>query len=321
MISALDKTVKKELIAPKSFGNDLKCYVDRPNQFDAWDVDIEYEQMSIVPESVRLIAHHRGPVFDRMCWEFRFGSSTIEQTVELAAGSRELKFITQVNWQETHKMLRVDFPLNLEFDSVRCEQGFGFIRRSSKRNTPQEKHCFEFSAQRFIAAGDGKVRAGLLSDCKYGYKACGNCIGLNLLRSPRYPDEITDRGLHEFTYSLVFSVNQAYDRLIRETAYALNRPALRFDNYTGTIQSLIKSLEICGVTIESIKVAEDDPRARVIRLAEQYGEQTAGMIKLNGSYQWSESDLLERLHENWNSQSDQITLSFEPFELKTLIVK
>ena len=321
LISATDKATQTELISAGSFGNDLKCYVDRPNQFDAWDVDIEYEQMSLVPESVRLLAHHRGPVFDRMCWEFRFGSSTIEQTVELAAGSRELKFITKVNWQETHKMLRVDFPLNLEFDSVRCEQGFGFIRRSSQRNTPQEKHCFEFSAQRFIAAGDGKVRAGLLSDCKYGYKACGNSIGLNLLRSPRYPDEITDRGVHEFTYSLVFSINQADDRLIRETAYALNRPALRFDNYIGTIQSLIKSLDIYGVTIESIKIAEDDPHARVIRLAEQYGEHTTGTIRFNDSYQWSESDLLEQLHENLNSQSNQITLSFEPFEIKTLILK
>ncbi|MBE6381321.1 MAG: alpha-mannosidase [Lentisphaerae bacterium] len=321
LVSAIDKTTGQEMIAPGSCGNLLQCYVDRPNQFDAWDVDVNYENIASATAGGRLLAHTRGPAFDSMSWEFKVNNSTIRQQVELPCNSRELKFITQVDWHETHKMLRVDFPLALDFDSVRCELGFGFIRRSSKRNTPQEKHCFEFSAQRFIAAGDGSSRVGLLADCKYGYKACGNSIGLNLLRSPRYPDEVTDRGLHEFTYSFIIDANAASDRFIREAAYALNRPALCFEGCSGSINTLIKALEIPGVTIEAVKVAEDDPSGRVIRLAEQYGENTRGRLVLNQTGCWGETDLLERPLTGNSGSSDVIELEFKPFEIKTLLIK
>ncbi|MBE6370341.1 MAG: alpha-mannosidase [Lentisphaerae bacterium] len=322
LISMIDKLSGTELIPPDAQGNALKLYVDRPNQFDAWDVDIEYERMLCNQIQGKLIEHTRGSACDSMIWEFEFSHSKIVQHIQLGHFSRQLDFKTKVDWHETHRMLRVDFPLALDFDSVRCEQGFGFIRRSSRRNTPQEKHCFEFSAQRFIAAGEGQVRAGLLSDCKYGYKAYGNSIGLNLLRSPRYPDEVTDRGEHELTYSLVFSIGEYSDKTIRQAAYALNRPAFRFDNRAGAVNDFIKALDIAGVTIEAVKISEDDPAVCIVRLAEQYGNQVGGKLHWRQPYCAAECDLLEKVYTAMPPlPADSIQLEFKAFEIKSIAVK
>lgn len=215
--------------------------------------------------------------------------------------SRRLDFRTTVDWHENHRMLRVDFPLEIKFDNVRCEQGGGFIRRSALRNTISERHAFEFAAQRCIIAGDGINRAALMSDCKYAYKAYNNSFGINLLRSPHYPDEVTDRGIHEFCYSFMVFDSSRGDAEARESALTLNRPPMMLKNSSGTIPSIIAQVNIPGVTVEALKNAEDNSQIKVLRLVEQYGNSVSGQLQLHGKYQLVESDLQENAISSWSN--------------------
>jgi alpha-mannosidase len=47
-----------------------------------------------------------------------------------------------------------------------------------------------------------RIRLSLLNDCKYGYQAHGNTLGLTLVRASYEPDNNPDEGLHRFTYAL-----------------------------------------------------------------------------------------------------------------------
>ena len=320
LIEAYDKAAGYQMIAPGKYGNDLKLYVDRPTQFDAWDVEIDYERMAIAPDAVRLIEHSKGACSEQLTFEFKFNKSTILQTIVLNNNSARLDFRTDVNWHENHRMLRTDFPLSIDFDNVRCEQGFGFIRRSARRNTINERHCFEFAAQRCILAGDGMNRAALMSDCKYGYKAANGAIGLNILRSPRYPDEITDRGLLSCTYSFMVYSGMS-DEIARSEALELNRPPMLLTGLAGTVDNLLQQINIDGVSVEALKVSEDDPAIRVLRLVEQYGNAVTGEVKFNRPCSIAESDLQENPLTPWSGLQQQIDLEFKPFEIKTLMLK
>jgi len=256
-----------------------------------------------------------------LIWEFRFEHSTIIQKASLTAGSRRLDFHTEADWHETHRMLRVDFPLAIPFDDVRCEQGFGFIRRPARRNTIAERHCFEFSVQRCMIAGDGTHRAALMSDSKYGGKAYDNSFGLNLLRSPRYPDEVTDRGHQEFCYSFMLCDGRRGDAEAREAALELNRPPLCFPELSGTIAAPVASVAVPGVSVEALKRAEDDGGILVLRLVEQYGNHVSGTVELHAPRRVAESDLQETPRTEWSAPMRSIPLAFAPFEIKTLLLK
>src|SRR5699024_2578924 len=107
-----------------------------------------------------------------------------------------------VDWQETHKLLKVAFPVNIHASSATYEIPFGSITRPTHNNTSWEQAQFEVSGQRWADLSEGNYGVSLLNDSKYGYDIKGNIMRLSLLRSPKWPDEHADIAHHAFTYSL-----------------------------------------------------------------------------------------------------------------------
>ena len=64
-----------------------------------------------------------------------FGSSTITQTMRLASGSRRLDFVTEVDWHEHHKFLKVAFPVDVHATRATYEIQFGHLERPTHTNT------------------------------------------------------------------------------------------------------------------------------------------------------------------------------------------
>ena len=50
---------------------------------------------------------------------------------------------------------------------------------------------------------EGKYGVALLNNCKYGYSARDNILGLSLLKSSKGPNDKADMGNHTFTYSIL----------------------------------------------------------------------------------------------------------------------
>src|SRR5581483_542880 len=132
-----------------------------------------------------------------------FGASVIDQTMTLAAGSRRIDFVTDVDWFEDHKFLKVAFPVAVRSAAARFETQFGHLARPTHANTPLEQARFEVCAQRWADLSESGYGVALLNDCKYGYDVRGHTLRLSLLRAPTAPDPLCDRGRHRFTYALL----------------------------------------------------------------------------------------------------------------------
>jgi alpha-mannosidase len=114
-----------------------------------------------------------------------------------------MKFDTQVDWHESHRMLRAQFFPTHYGDTARSEIQFGHIERTTTEKDAVDTAQFEVVAHKWIATEDGRGGFALLNDGKYANRAKNGLISLNLPRSPTFPDKTADRGIHRFSYATV----------------------------------------------------------------------------------------------------------------------
>ncbi len=318
--SIYDKENERETIANNCSANKLAIYHDHG---DAWDFPTDYKsikQMSPILENVQCDVN--GPIAS-VTHFYQYGNSTIKQSVVMTLGSRQIDFKTKVNWNESNKMLRTSFPLSLRSDHVHCDIQFGYLNRPTHKNTQWDFAKDEICAHHWIDMSESNYGVALLNDCKYGHRAEGNELDINLLRSPNSPDPQADRAVHEFVYSFYphkgdFIISEVYKK-----GYELNIPVRKveeIDTDTTKKVKLDSFIQLNGgsVMMETIKKAEMDDDI-ILRLYETSGSHTSTEIKLNFAIQdVVETNLLEE-------PKQFITLdgpvSFTPFEIKTFKIK
>ncbi len=111
IVSLLDKASGRELAAGPC--NSFRLYKDVPGWFDAWDVDSQAEEQPVAlnDDPVTLEVESSGPLVARLRLTRKLHDSTLTQTISLRSGSRRIEFATTVDWRETHKLLKVAFPV------------------------------------------------------------------------------------------------------------------------------------------------------------------------------------------------------------------
>ncbi len=317
---AFDKELRREVLAGP--GNLLALYVDRPNAWDAWDVDITYENQRA--ETARLLTSERlpgGPALQGLRLAFSVGSSRVDQEVLLAAGSRRLEFRTAVDWRERHRMLRVSFATAVRAERATFEIQYGRVERFTHRNTSIEMARFESCAHRYVDLSDGQYGVALLNDCKYGHKVLDGVLDLNLLRSPTHPDPEADRGQHEFTYALLPHPGGLVGSTVIAEAAALNQPLAAFPGFRAAPAALPLRAEGAGVSLEVLKKAEKEDLL-VARLVETEGRRSAGrLLPTAPGGSLAECDLMEWNDGAWRAFSAPLEVELGPFEIRTYKLK
>jgi len=315
LVKAFDKAAGKEALA--SSGNVITLYEDRPNSWDAWDIDIFYEEQAL--ETAQASGHTslgKGDVRQGIRFELKIGQSTLTQKVYLDANSKRLDFVTEVDWQECHRMLRVAFPTAIRADQGTFDIQYGYARRNTHRNLSWDMARFEVAAHKYADLSDNDYGVALLNDCKYGYKVLENVIDLNLLRSPTNPDPDADRGHHEFTYSLLPHAGDLIRSDVQTEAIQLNQPPALFAGRKQLGAGVPVEVEGAGVALEVLKKAEKE-ECLVLRLVERRGCETTATVKLSDSgARLVETDLLE-----WNEIDSlggpALEIPMQPFEIRT----
>ena len=107
-----------------------------------------------------------------------------------------------VDWHETHVLLKAAFPVAAKSDKASYEIPYGSIERTTLRENSYQKAKFEVPAINWADFGDAKLGLSVLNDSKYGYDDEGSQLRLTLLRSPASPDPDADRGHQSFRYAL-----------------------------------------------------------------------------------------------------------------------
>jgi alpha-mannosidase len=321
LVSVYDKDHGREVLAAGRAGNEFHLHEDRPKDWDAWDVDRDYlDQFRVLDDPVECEVVGDG----RLRFRHRFGVSTIDQTVVLAPGSRRIDFVTDVDWYEDHKFLKVAFPVAVQAPEATFEIQFGHLRRPTTEDNDFDRARFEVSAQRWADLTAGDCGVALLNDSKYGYDVRGNVLRLSLLRAPTAPDPLCDRGRHRFTYALL---PHAGDRAaVVAAGYALNAPVvLRAvpGDRPGPLPARrsFVAVDDPGFVVETIKRA-DDGDGFVVRGYEALGAaRTVRVAAALPCTRVTRTDLLERDHPAGEVAVDadgSFTLALRPFELVTL---
>ena len=203
IVRILDKQANREVLPPGAIANQWQAFEDRPIYWDAWDLDIFYEEKVYLAEpaaEVRVV--EAGPLRAALEVRRRILNSEYVQRISLAYNSPVLDFDTVIDWRERHILLKAAFPVDVLSPVATHEIQWGSIQRPTHRNTSWDWARFETAAQKWVDLSEGDYGVALLNDCKYGHDIHDNVIRISLLRAPTEPDPEADQGEHRFAYSL-----------------------------------------------------------------------------------------------------------------------
>jgi alpha-mannosidase len=269
--SLIHKASGREALAGR--GNQLWVYVqDKPRNWDAWDIDEDYEKSGIEltdVESIEVVesSPHRGAI--RIVRRFRH--STITQVLSLTANGRRLDIRTELDWHDRRTFLRTLTPAAVRAREAVFECAHGVVRRPTHANTSWDEAKFEVPGHRFVDLGEPGFGLALLNDAKYGHSVRGNVIGLSLMRAPIYPDPLADEGEQVFTYALMPHAGDWSEAGVREEAEDLNQPLLVTAS-RGLAAGTVAPVGFTGIgaALSGLKPAEDG-KGLVLRVYEPRG--------------------------------------------------
>ncbi len=317
--SIWDKDAQRELAAGPC--NSLRLYKDVPTWFDAWDVDSMYELTPVpLEDEARIEVLTQGPLVGMLRVERKLNDSMLHQVITLRRGSRRIDFESAIDWRERHKLLKVNFPVDIHAHEPVHEIQFGHIRRPNHKSRPFDADRFEVANHKWTALEEGARGCAVLNDCKYGVNVDRNSINLTLLRSPLAPDMTADQGTQEVAFSFyAWNGPLVESDLVRE-AYALNVPVRTAPGSAQTTSLL--SLDVANVVIDTVKLAEDGSGDLIVRAYEAM--RTATECTLNTALDVASAvatDLLERGDQPLSVSDGSVRLAFRPFEIKTIRLK
>ncbi|XP_061856666.1 alpha-mannosidase 2C1 isoform X1 [Colius striatus] len=318
---------ERESISAGCYANQFALFDDVPLYWDAWDVmDYHLETRKAVttlltPLEITMAGGLRG------CARFSLQigkGSTLTQEIILDATCPYLRFLTQVEWKEAHKFLKVEFPVEVRSTNATYEIQFGHLQRPTHWNTSWDWARFEVWAHKWMDLSEHGFGVALLNDCKYGASAHRNVLSLSLLRAPKSPDATADMGHHQFTYAVMPHWGSFQDAGVIQRAYSLNVPlqAVPAGSAPGRAWSAF-SVSSPAVVLETVKQAEDRPRAVVVRLYEAHGSTVVAWLQTSLPVQEAMlCDLLERPCAGGRLPLEQrgLSLSFTPFRLLSVLL-
>jgi alpha-mannosidase len=244
-------------------------------------------------------------------------ASEMTQTISLRQGSRRVDFHTVIDWQESHKLLKVNFPVDVYNTEALHEIQFGHIARPTHKSRPFDADRFEVSMHKWTALVEGNRGFAVLNDCKYGVNVDGNSINLTLLKSALAPDMVADKGRQEFTYAFYAWNGTLFDSGLVQEGYDLNSVVATATGSGG--QRSLFSVDAPNVIVETVKPAEDGSQDVVVRLYESMRTATRCTLKTSLPVSKAvQTNMLEDAVGELSLENGQIALDFRPFEIKTI---
>jgi alpha-mannosidase len=321
-----DKKADREVLPPNTVANQFQAFEDRPKFWDAWDIDIFYDDKMWLAEpahSIKMVEY--GELRQTLEIKRKIVNTEYTQFISLTHNSARLDFDTHINWQERHIMLKVAFPVQVLSPQATYEIQWGNVTRPTHRNTAWDWARFETCAQKWVDLSEGGYGVSLLNDCKYGHDIHANVMRLTLLRSTTNPDPTADYGEHRFKYSL-YPHAGSWDEETQREAYLLNDPIIVYQTSVTSEQSSVSrlpSLVTCdspNIIIETIKQAEDG-NGLIVRLYESHRKRGQVRVSFGRAVEsaWM-TNLLEENESTLSVDQDSILLNINPYQIVTLRV-
>ena len=324
--SLYNKPSKFETIAAAGCGNQLQAFQDTPKDYDAWNIDAGFDkQVTNIDKADSVELVEKGPLRATVRVTRTWQNSKFVQDISLYAGLARVDVANNIDWHETHVLLKAAFPLAASSPEATYEIPFGSIERPTTRNNSWEAAKFEVPALRWADLGDGTNGFSLINESKYGYDAKDNVLRLSLLRSPTWPDPEADRGHHQFSYSLYPHAGDWKQALTVRRGYEFNYPlrAQQVELHDGNLPVQHSFATVTGdnVVLTAVKKAEDG-EALLFRVYEWAGKTADVRIQVpDTATSASLTNLMEKPEGSTLSISNhQVTVPVHPFEILSVRV-
>ncbi len=301
--------------------NRLLMYKDVPRLFDAWDIDSNYILQPVaIDEAVTLTVKEAEGLRAVIHLSRKVLNSVFDQDIVLDACSRRVDFVTHVDWRELHRLMKVEFPVDVQTSEGINEIQFGYMTRPTHRSRLYDSDRFEVCNQRYSALCDQSHGAAVLNDCKYGISMIGNALQLTLLRAASCPEMRADNGEHDFTYAFTAWEGSFMDSPVVREAYDLNVPVRVAEGACKPFSAF--TLDAPNVFIDTVKPAEDGSGDLILRLYEAKRADTVCTLSLNipCAKVW-DCDMLENRREELPLQDGRVALRFHTFQVRTLRIE
>ena len=325
--SLYDKKSNFETLAAGAWGNELQAFKDNPTRYDAWNIDPgtldQPPALLTKADSVEVVEKSpmRGVIRVTRTWQ----NSKFVQQIALYAGSDQAEVVNDIDWHETHVLLKSAFALSATAPFATYEIPYGTIQRPTTRDNSWEKARFEVPAQLWADLGNGQHGFSLINDSKFGYDDAGNVIRLTLLRSPTSPDPDADRGHNHFSYALYPHAGDWKQAMTVHHGYDFNYPltAMQVEAHAGELPAEHSFVAVTpdDVVLTAMKKAEDS-NALIFHMYEWAGK--SGNVEIavpKGATGAVETNLLEQSDgQPLTINADHVTVPIRAYEILVLRV-
>lgn len=301
-------------------------YHDLPANFDAWDIDhYSFKTGTRVAEALQLTVVERGPLRARLRGTSAIGTrSRLRVDYILEAESRHLRVETQVEWRESHRLLKFHVPTAYRGRWARFGCPFGSVQRPQLPGVSADEAMWEVPGTRWAAVTheDGTGLA-ICTEAKFGFSCRDGDLGVTLLRSPKSPDPDADMGEH----SIRFAIGRHDPRTVGDglstaaAADALFAPLVLSE--AGRDMPAPFELEDLGTLVPSWVSPVDHGRGFILRLHETHG--SAGEARVRFARPLRSIDLVNFLERRVGVVPrigrHTATIAYRPYQVLSLRVR
>ncbi|KAK5939733.1 Glycoside hydrolase, 38 vacuolar alpha mannosidase [Knufia obscura] len=339
--SLFDKKAKREVIAKGGKGNQLVIFDDKPLYWQAWDVEVFHLNSRKELHSGRSEIVEKGPYRVSLATKTKISDkSWMKTTISLDASTGEMdspSYVSceaEVEWHETMKFLKVEFPVDCVNTEATYETQYGLVKRPTHYNTSWDMAKFEVCCHKFADLSEAGYGVSILNDSKYGFATCGNLMRLSLLRAPKAPDAHADMGKHHIKWAIMPHMGALGSDTVH-AAHNFNNPLslVTIADSDEPDDDIFTSIAVAGsasLVLDCIKRGEDDEdvsrgelekrkgRSVILRIYESLGGKSRGTIKTTLDVKKVfRTNMLEDDLEELKFSSGDVEIELRPFEVAT----
>ena len=136
--SLYDRLARREVLSGKA--NKFAIFDDQPIYWQAWDVEVYHLETRQELHASKTSILENKPYRVSVVTETKISDiSSIRSTITLSAAldgqQSYVECAAEVDWHETMKFLKVEFPVNVRNTEASYETQFGIIKRPTHYNT------------------------------------------------------------------------------------------------------------------------------------------------------------------------------------------